>query len=343
MFLKVLKIISAIILSVIVVTLVIVNIRLYSKPDVLQELKDLKAEIDRGADVEMQKIYPEGYVFMNATYALACSSLLKNDIDEAWIKINDDHSLPPGSFYVGWNTYILGLDLKAGKNNHVIQFKQQCDSIASSLQHTTYPESYPGAAWPADVTVCVASLALHDKLYESKYQGVIKKWINEVSGNLDDRGMIPHSLYENARGSSMALMLIFLKDIDRDLAESQFRLFKENFVDHKFGIAGIREYPKGDVGSGDVDSGPVIMGFGGAATLVGMQTLALYGEGELSIRIRQGVDAILPRDVLPIADGFITWSHANMAVDEPTIWFIEFHFYSMLLGILLIFSIWKLR
>jgi hypothetical protein len=66
----------------------------------------------------------------------------------------------------------------------------------------------------------------------------------------------------------MALMLIFLKTFDEQFARDQFVLFKENFVDSEFGLVGVREYPKGTSGDSDIDSGPVIMNFGAAATIV---------------------------------------------------------------------------
>ena len=132
--------------------------------------------------------------------------------------------------------------------------------------------------------VSVASLSLHDKLFEPKYAQTIRDWLEKVKNQYDVNGMIPHSVrpsdgrpIEKARGSSQALMLIFLRDIDQQLASDQFKLFKEKFIDTKFGLTGIREYPKGEFGMGDVDSGPVVFGFGGAATIVGMQTLFLYG------------------------------------------------------------------
>src|SRR5690606_32566944 len=132
------------------------------------------------------------------------------------------------------------------------------------------------------------SLSIHDKIFEPRYKDIIDNWLRELKKCLDSRGMIPHAVHpetgktaENARGSSMSLMLIFLRDIDRQFAQDQFILFERNFADYKFGLMGIREYAKGESGEGDVDSGPVILGFGGAATIVGMQTLSLFGQSEL--------------------------------------------------------------
>src|SRR5690606_22299691 len=136
------------------------------------------------------------------------------------------------------------------------------------------------------------------QLFEPRYGDIINEWVKEVRKRLDSRGMLPHAVHpkkrtasEGARGSSMALMLILLRDIDLHFSQEQFLLFKKNFLDNKFGLTGIREYPKGESGSGDIDSGPVILGFGGAATIVGMQTLSRFGQDDLSIKVRNAVEA----------------------------------------------------
>lgn len=68
---------------IILITIVIIHARIYYHPeiriagqdtvntDVLKELRGLKSALDNNADVEMQKIYPEGYLFINALYGLA--------------------------------------------------------------------------------------------------------------------------------------------------------------------------------------------------------------------------------------------------------------------------------
>ena len=149
----------------------------------------------------------------------------------------------------------------------------------------------------------------------------------------------------------MSLMLIFLNDIDSHFAQCQFRPFTENFVDTLFGLTGIREYPKGQSGDGDIDSGPVIFGFGGAATIVGMQTLSLFGDHHTSLKIRNAVEAMaFPLEsehdkgyffgVLPIADAFITWSHSRMRIPVQEISFVGFRLYSILLFAVLTILFW---
>lgn len=349
MFAKILKSLLSLTLALTLICVVIVSVSLYHEPaadELRTELREIKSELDKNADVDMQSIYPEGFVFMNALYATAWSSLpddeAHKEIEKAWTKIRDDRSLPDGSFYNGWSSYVLASKLRIEKVRDAGEIKhleQQCDQIAYALQQQTYPPSYPGAAWPADVVVCVASLSFHDEILEPKYNGVIVKWLNEVKNQLDDRGMIPHGTIGGARGSSMALMLIFLKTIDQNFALDQFIRFKENFVSNKFGLTGILEYPKGESGQSDIDSGPVVLGFGGAATIVGMRTLSEFGEEELALKIRKEVDAI---NIIsfPIADAFIAWSHSGMTDGKAKTSFTEFHLYSVFAFTILAIAFW---
>lgn len=152
----------------------------------------------------------------------------------------------------------------------------------------------------------------------------------------------------------MALMLIFLRDIDFQFAQDQFRLFNKNFVDSQFGLTGIREYATGQSGNGDIDSGPVILGFGGAATIVGMQTLSLYGEDESGLKVRNAVEAFgipIQREAhkqylggkLPIADAFIAWGHSRMKnkiTHRPL--FLRLHIISLLVVALISVLFWKI-
>lgn len=397
-FNRILRLLLALPLVFIMITIVTVNVKLNYQPELVidksdtihfefvKELRGLKKALNNHADIEMQRIYPEGYVFLNAVYALAWSAFLQDEghhkfleeghaeIHNAWIKINspagrayfsEELSLPYGAFYNGWSSYVLASKLRLEnvrlRNDQEVQyFKLQCDGIAGSIQRETFPPSYPGGAWPADVMLCVASLSLHDKLFEPRYKGVVDKWLTEVKQRLDAHGMLPHAVHstngsaeENARGSSMALMLILLYEIDFPFAQDQFTLFKENFVDVKYGLTGVREYPKGESGTGDIDSGPIILGFGGAATIVGMQTLSIFGERELSLKIRNAVESVaFPIQgenekeyffgSMPIADAFIAWSHTNMTGVEPRVLFLRFHLCSILVFALLSTFLWML-
>lgn len=348
--------------------------------DVLANLRGLKSASKFGADSDMQDLYPEGYIFFNALYGLAWCNFLQqtstkeffeeghHEIQTVWNKINsvegrrsfsEDLPLSYGAFYTGWSTYVLGrkLSVETPGDRHkeeVIQFKQQCEKIEAAITEHIFPVSYYGSAWPADAMVCVAALSLHDKLFVPKYSASITEWVKRVKQKCDTHGLIPHatdpvygSAIVQARGSSQSLMLVFLKDIDKQFAMSQFKLYRTCFVDTRFGITGLREYPKGKDGVGDVDSGPVIFQLGSAATIVGMQTMSAYGEDMTATKIRNAVEGMgisIQHDgektylfgSLPMADAFITWGQSSMHKTDIAVNFMAFHVYSLLVGLILI-------
>lgn len=385
-------------LLMILVLIIWINCNLYYTPkvlavgrdsvseDLLYQLRGLKAQIENGADEEMQEIYPEGYVFLNAVYGLAWYKLISalpngseysnealKEIETCWTKINSNYAraqfeedlpLPYGAYYTGWSNYFLGKKLEIQSANQrnpseVIRFKKNCDQITSALNTDMYPVSYYGQAWPADVMMCVASLKQHDKLFGSKYDEVIKKWIEQVTSKLDTNGLIPHAadpgngnVIEAARGSSQSLILIMLNEIDTALARDHFQKYKALFVDTTLGLTGVREYPKGTDGIGDVDSGPVILGYGGAATIVGIQTLSVFGDYESANQIRDAVEGLsfpITSDrkknyflgLMPIADAFIAWGDGETQLSATSKHsFLEFHVYSAIAFLLVSVFFW---
>ena len=270
--------------------------------DVLHQLRYLKTELHAGAGQEMQAIFPEGFLFLNALYSLSWSEVIKalpyssslyedGVVELEWVRdemqspigkrpFDPALPLPYGAFYTGWTNYVEAKRLAVlppERRNaaEVRAFQQTCAVIDSALQHAPTPflESYSHAAWPADMVLCIASLAVHDQVFPSRYQQRIQQWVAAVKARTDEHGLIPHtvaahdgSVVELARGSSQSLMLSLLPEIDPAFAEAQFALYKPLFVAYRFGLPGIREYPKGTGGTGDIVSGPVLLGIGGAAS-----------------------------------------------------------------------------
>lgn len=348
--------------------------------DVIKQLHFLKSTIHNGAATTMQQAYPEGFVFTQAVYGLSwCELAAKLDkktelykeamqeIHYALQSVNSPTgrgifdstlSIPFGAYYTGWSNYLLGKKLMAQLPQErdtidVQKFKTVCSQIDSALQKQVYPESYSGFSWPADVFVAAASLKLHDNLFEPLYETHLHSWIERVKQTLDRNGFIPYDATIDgkplhiARGSSESLILNFLVEIDPAFAAQQFSLYKDAFLDHRFGLPGVREFPKGNDNTGDVDSGPVILAMGSAATIVGMQVFALYKDSTNAVAIRNGIEAFglayegkdEKKYLLgqwPMADVFIAWAHTaaitkNESPETTERWRLPFHLYSILL------------
>lgn len=334
---------------------------------------------------KMQQLYPEGLVFVNALYGLAwCEWALAQDNPEignkallevrfAYDQINSRQAqrffpseLDPdyGVFYAGWRNYLLGslLSLKVDFPERTIliqQFTSQCEEIASALKEADSPflESYSHQKWPADMMVAITSLKIHDQLFAPRYEGLIKSWLVDIERYLDEETqLIPHQAldgeflhFQEARGSSSALMLRLLSVIDSSTGRTYYNQMKPLFHSTTFGLPSVREYPVGTFGLGDVDSGPVIFGVGFAATIVMMGTMATYGDTDEAMRLYQTIHAFgFERSVgeeqqylwgqLPMADAFIVWgktailANSRLLLSESVIkWTWRFHGYSFVL------------
>jgi hypothetical protein len=398
-----------------------VNWRLYYGPeikvvegdtinyDALCQLRYLRDAMENNAASEMQHLYPEGYVFFNALYGLSWCDLAETldkqsilfeeahvEIQRAFNNVNgkqgrmifdDALPLPYGAFYNGWLTYLLGkkLNLESpGKRDtaEVQLFKTQCEKIAGVLDKQTYPETYYTQSWPADVVLCVAALAQHEKLSPNTHQASIKTWGQRVNQNLDPSGLIPHSAHatgepiESARGSSQSLIQCFLPEIrqsyfsrDPSLTKSagqggpqahSFETYRKTFTATRFGLPSTLEYPEGTDGSSDIDSGPVILGIGGAATIVSMRAMKVNGVQNESHALRNSIEALVfPVKIdgrkkyllgsLPMADVFITWaqgpySKSDMKEDLASGWRREFQLWSAgIVVMILVGLVWMWR
>jgi hypothetical protein len=366
--------------------------------DVVHQLNFLNRQLESGAGEEMQTMYPEGYFFMNVLTGLSwCevakvadrhSTLFGTSLARAsycYSEINSDEgkrvfdkNLTPsyGIFYAGWENYLLGKIISvqgrsSANSSDTIIYDNNCEEIIKALNYSQSPylESLQQSCWPSDVTVAVASLQFTVGELKPKADSCMRNWVAKVKLHLDTNGLMPHSAeyfsglpHENARGSSQGLILNFLFEIDSFFARQQFKIYKEKFLTTRFGLPGICEYPEGESGTGDIDSGPVIFGIGGAASLVGLRAMTVFGEDKTAIGLRNSIEAFGFASTsgkekrflfgkLPIADAFIAWANSaemskSKALSTNENWRWRFQLYSFLILVLMtfiFFKIWKLR
>ena len=128
-------------------------------------------------------------------------------------------------------------------------------------------------------------------------------------------------------------------------------------MDSRLGLYAIREYAKGKSRNGDIDSGPVIFEVGGAASIVGQKTMAMFGEWTIYESLRNCIEIFTFGKAnenhkkhlfgkLIMADIFIAWSNSseknNLANLNDENWRIKFQMGSIALMSLLVFGIVKL-
>ncbi|UOQ52965.1 hypothetical protein [Hymenobacter cellulosivorans] len=362
--------------------------------EVVQQLQFLRQELhEKQAGERMQQLYPEGFVYLNSLYALTWIELLPHvapnstlgreaRTEARWALgeiqspvaqsiFDEELPLPRGAFYQGWSAYVLGRYLAAlpaaeRDSADVRHFNQQCALIANALERssTPYLESYAGAVWPADGVMGVAALAWHDRFQPSSYRPLIQHWLKTVDDHLDKNGLIPHeakastgAVLEAARGSSQSQLLNFLCEIDSGYAQPHFRRYRALFLTSRLGLPGLQEAARGMAPVEDIDSGPVIWGVGGAASLVGRRTMQRFGDTTTAVGLRNSIEAFgLPwhgatgkyylLGQLPIADAFIAWSNSHnphQPLTGSAFWRASFQLLSLGLLVLLAAPFWFSR
>jgi hypothetical protein len=342
----------------------------------------------------MQRYFPEGFVFMHALYGLSWCEFLKhvdkdselfkeghNEVRFSFNEINSEKGkstfqeklpLPYGAFYIGWSNYLLGKKIaiekpQAHDSVEVKMYQANCNRIAADINSSAspYPETYSGKAWPADVSVGIASLANHDNIFQQKYAASLQLWISKVKRFTDADGLIPYAfdpinlkVTVNEKGSAQSLVLNFLFEIDTSFCREQFNIYKKLFLDSRAGLPGILQYKKGTTGKTDADSGPVILGVGGPASIVGLRVMSLMKENETAIGLRNSIETFgLATEnnkqkkylfgKLAMADAFICWANAtetNAATKLVTDkhWRIKFQLYSLLILLPVLFLFLRL-
>ncbi|MEO8066258.1 MAG: hypothetical protein ABI599_01065 [Flavobacteriales bacterium] len=344
------------------------------------QLAYLEPRVHDGSAREMQRLFPEGEVFTQALYALGWCNLAArlpqgdtrrgHAIDEArWAYTQLDNKgsraqfpistpLPLGAFYAGWRNYVLGHIVGLGGADTTLRnaFDRQSLVIAVAFAGSSSPflESYTGQAWPADALMALASLRLHEQHTGADHSAVIARWVEQARQRLDRNGLLPHAWFPQrdamrnaARGSSQALMNVVLPAIDPVFASEQFTRFRDLYFSESFGVPGVREHPIGDDAPGDVDSGPLILGFGPAATIVGAGACRTNGDAHLAMEFEATVHGFGFRTggehkcyvfgAMPIADLFMVWCRSmpcNGSYTGPSM-FRRFHIWTAVLLLLI--------
>ncbi|WP_174557142.1 hypothetical protein [Nocardia jejuensis] len=371
--------------AVLTVLILIPQIRLYhdEQPasEVVAQLRFLRGELDSGAAERMQEQFPEGYFFSYVLYGLAWTDLARADPgrreealrESRWALTRTesasgravfDARLTPayGVFYVGWSSRLRGavVELAGAGAPETARFTADCEALAAAFTaNGPFLQAYPRQAWPVDNVVAVAALRMHDRVVGPRFGAVIEQWLSAARAQLDpSTGLLPHQVLpatDGARGSSQAVIQRFLPEIDSRWAGEQYAAFRRAFVDAPFGLTGVREYPRGTHGTGDVDSGPLISGISLSATAVALGAARANGDRELGgsltalgetfgAPVTFGGSKRYALGVLPIGDAFLAWSFATpagpAATSLPTVtpwwWRLPWH----LLAVVILTLLW---
>lgn len=153
-------------------------------------------------------------------------------------------------------------------------------------------ETYPGEAYPPDMSMVAGSIALHDCALGLPERPFMPAWRRAFSRYVDPRSGLLYQAADAAtgtplgppRGSGTAVAAYSLAFADRTLSERLYAGLRRQAV-NVLGFGMMREYPADYTGSGDIDSGPVLFGVGVSATGFALAAARLHGDDALFTRL----------------------------------------------------------
>jgi hypothetical protein len=176
------------------------------------------------------------------------------------------------------------------------RFTERQEAILAALARrieaspTGLVETYPGEVYPVDNTAALAALALgaqatrrpRPPALHRGLEAVRTKGIDPKTGLLVQAVTFADATPRDApRASGTALATYFLSFADAPTSRTLFRTLERRQFRTVLGFGGMMEYPTGQpAGRGDVDSGPVFLGFGVSASGYALGASRAHGDRE---------------------------------------------------------------
>jgi hypothetical protein len=139
-------------------------------------------------------------------------------------------------------------------------------------------ETYPGEWYPVDNCAALGALALHDRITGEDHGDTLARTLAVVARARDPQSGLLHqssradgSPVDAPRGSGTFLASWFLRalpplDAHPGFAASLYTSGRDRLAGSVLGVQAMREYPEGWEGRGDIDSGPLILGYSVSST-----------------------------------------------------------------------------
>jgi hypothetical protein len=137
-----------------------------------------------------------------------------------------------------------------------------------------------------DNAPALASIALHyrtmdrgsDSEFKVLQQNFARHTIDPDTGLLLQALAADGTPADSARGSGTALAIFFLGHGCQPLAHGLYDALRRELATNVIGFGAVREYPRGQSGRRDIDSGPVVFGFGFSATGFSLGGARMFGD-----------------------------------------------------------------
>ena len=244
-----------------------------------EALQDAWAE-DPSLNTTMPKEYARG--------AIESAAAIISDPNHAnWVKVHwgDDYLSQENLFYrmlliSGLTSYQKLL----GDEKYEPLLIDQVESLSQELDASPFGllDDYPGQCYPIDILPAIAAIQRADGVLGTDHSVFIARAIHGFEGTrLDAQTQLPAYIANSktgegigpARGVGISYMLIWTPELWPETAQTWFERYETHFWQEGLIVTGVREFSKQSTYSEwlvDVDAGPVINGYGTAASAFGV-------------------------------------------------------------------------
>lgn len=196
--------------------------------------------------------------------------------------------------YLGYAGLALALHRYATKDTS--RFTAMEEAVMAALERRIeaspagFVETYPREVYPVDNTAAYAALAVHAHATNQPPSPALLRGLEAIREHAIDpaTGLLFQAVNASdakprdaARASGTALAAYFLSFADEPTSRGLFRALERSQFRTVLGFGGMMEYPPGHkTGKGDIDSGPVFMGFGVSASGFAIGASRAHGDRE---------------------------------------------------------------
>ncbi len=171
-----------------------------------------------------------------------------------------------------------------GSPKHLPLLRDQVETLSAEIDNSAsgWIEDYPNECYPADVLVAVAAIRRADAVLGTDHSAFVSRALRGFQGERLEAGtgLPPYAGDATygapigpARGCGNSYLATFAPEVWPDVAAGWYARYEKHFWQHRWLAQGFREWPRGTPHGEwyiDVDSGPVIAGFGTAACAFGI-------------------------------------------------------------------------
>jgi hypothetical protein len=250
-----------------------------------------------------QELLPEVRWVLHALQQPRLSGFVKEHFGEPFPKgLNATAVLPPverSAVFVHGHFLYLGMRYQqlAGDRRFAPVLRQVAEALARDLNASPHGmlKSYSTMWWLTDNFAAYAGLVHYDRVHGTQFSAAKEKFIREIKAHYLSPSTGLFATYVDAdkqqalqgpRGISLMYGLHYLKEFAPEFAQEQYTLARKHFYRSVLGLGAMLEFPAGEGGREDIDSGPVVFGLGPSASGFGIGAAAVMQD-------RRTVDELL--------------------------------------------------